>query len=107
MSFAEMNGVPRVNGVTVPVLNGHTSSYAAKHNLAAHFIGGNHLAAAPPGPVKDFVADHDGHTVITSVCHSSPQIRANREMSKRCVGPDRQQWNCSSQGNPVGAEMGL
>ena len=56
-----------MNGVKVSDVNGHGSSYAAKHNLAAHFIGGNHLEAADQGPVKDFVAAHDGHTVITSV----------------------------------------
>jgi len=54
---------------TVPIVpNGHTS-YAAKHNLADHFIGGNKLENAAPGAVKDFVANHDGHTVITNVCH--------------------------------------
>lgn len=47
--------------------NGGPSSYAAKFNLAPHFIGGNHLQAAAPGKVKDFVAAHDGHTVITNV----------------------------------------
>lgn len=62
------NGVPKTNGVTKPAVNGHKStSYAAKHNLPAHFIGGNHLEAAAPSKVKDFVAAHDGHTVITSV----------------------------------------
>lgn len=48
--------------------NSHGSSYAAKHNLAEHFIGGNRLDLAPPSKVKDFVAAHDGHSVITSVC---------------------------------------
>lgn len=47
--------------------NGAPSSYAAKYNLADHFIGGNALPRAPPSKVKDFVAAHDGHTVITSV----------------------------------------
>jgi acetyl-CoA carboxylase/biotin carboxylase 1 len=62
----ESRGVkPATNG-TVPVMNGSTS-YAAKHKLADHFIGGNKLENAAPGPVKDFVAQHDGHTVITSV----------------------------------------
>ena len=89
------NGVPRVNGDHQPngsakqqkaqqpdeamttnglshnvVSKGHNkglSSYAAKHKLAPHFIGGNHLDAAPAGSVKDFVAKHDGHTVITNV----------------------------------------
>lgn len=59
------NGVKKSNG-TVPIMNG-TSSYAAKHKLADHFIGGNKLANAPPSAVKDFVAAHDGHTVITNV----------------------------------------
>ena len=60
MAGAAQNGV---NGAA----NGAPSSYAAKYNLAPHFIGGNHLAAAAPGKVKDFVAAHDGHTVITNV----------------------------------------
>ncbi len=67
--MAEING--NRNGVktngTVPIMNG-TTSYAAKHKLADHFIGGNKLENAPPSRVKDFVAAHDGHTVITSVC---------------------------------------
>jgi acetyl-CoA carboxylase/biotin carboxylase 1 len=52
-------------------LNGHAngapSSYAAKFNLASHFIGGSELSKAPPSKVKDFVAASDGHTVISSV----------------------------------------
>lgn len=35
--------------------------------IPSHFIGGNHLEAAPPSSVKDFVAQHDGHSVISSV----------------------------------------
>lgn len=42
-------------------------SYAAKHKIADHFIGGNRLENAPAGKVKDFVAQNDGHTVITNV----------------------------------------
>lgn len=60
------NGVQKSSNGTVPIMNG-TSSYAAKHKLADHFIGGNKLANAPPSRVKDFVAAHDGHTVITNV----------------------------------------
>lgn len=63
--MAAVNG----NG-TVPVMNG-SASYAAKHQLADHFIGGNKLENAPPSKVKDFVAAHDGHTVITNVRHLS------------------------------------
>jgi acetyl-CoA carboxylase/biotin carboxylase 1 len=66
--MAEING--NGNGakanITVPIMNG-TTSYAAKHKLADHFIGGNKLENAPPSRVKDFVAAHDGHTVITNV----------------------------------------
>ena len=60
-----VNGAKVVDGV-----NGHPSSYSAKFNLASHFLGGNHLGAAPHSKVRDFVAQHDGHTVITNVCHS-------------------------------------
>ena len=67
MAPSAVNGAPHTNGVTVPIVNGHKGSYAAKYNLPAHFIGGNHLEAAAPGRVKDFVAANDGHTVITSV----------------------------------------
>jgi acetyl-CoA carboxylase/biotin carboxylase 1 len=53
--------------------NGAPSSYAAKYDLAPHFIGGNNLKVASPGKVKDFVAAHDGHTVITNVRESPLQ----------------------------------
>jgi acetyl-CoA carboxylase/biotin carboxylase 1 len=43
------------------------ASYAERHDIADHFIGGNRLANAPASKVKDFVAAHDGHTVITNV----------------------------------------
>lgn len=69
MTMAAVNG-NGVNGVhsngTVPITKGFVS-YAAKHNLADHFIGGNKLENAAPSLVKDFVANHDGHTVITNV----------------------------------------
>ena len=76
MATPTANGVQKTNGV---LTNGHAhpakdhprsknpSSYSAKFNLHPHFIGGNHLGVAPAGSVKDFVANHDGHTVITSV----------------------------------------
>jgi acetyl-CoA carboxylase/biotin carboxylase 1 len=67
--MAEVNGdgvKPHTNG-TVPVTNGTSASYASKFHLADHFIGGNKLENAAAGPVKDFVAAHDGHTVITNV----------------------------------------
>jgi acetyl-CoA carboxylase/biotin carboxylase 1 len=67
MAATEINGsdVPHTNGA-VPIMNGSVS-YAAKHNLADHFVGGNKLESAPAGPVKDFVTSHDGHTVISNV----------------------------------------
>lgn len=62
-----VGGAPKVNGHT----NGAPSSYAAKFDIPAHFIGGNELSEAPPSKVKDFVAANDGHTVITSVSCTS------------------------------------
>ena len=76
MATLAVNGASKSNGV---LTNGDAhsakgprprtaSSYAAKFNLAPHFIGGNHLDLAPAGAVKDFVANNDGHTVISNVC---------------------------------------
>jgi acetyl-CoA carboxylase/biotin carboxylase 1 len=64
---ADANGVKAHTNGTVPLTNGSTQSYAARHKLADHFIGGNKLENAAPGLVKDFVAACDGHTVITNV----------------------------------------
>ncbi|PLB47135.1 hypothetical protein P170DRAFT_363677 [Aspergillus steynii IBT 23096] len=55
-------------------------STAEKHNLPSHFIGGNHLEAAPPSSVKDFVAKHDGHSVISSVLIANNGIAAVKEI---------------------------
>lgn len=61
------NGVAsKANGSAAATANGK-ASYAAKYKLADHFIGGNKLENAPESKVKDFVAKHDGHTVITNV----------------------------------------
>jgi acetyl-CoA carboxylase/biotin carboxylase 1 len=73
MAAVNGNKIKKTNGTVVPVMNGSTS-YAAKHKLADHFIGGNKLENAAPSPVKDFVASHDGHTVITNVC-TTPEKR--------------------------------
>lgn len=51
----------------VPPSNPYGSEYAAQHKLPLHFIGGNRLDVAPPSKVRDFVAEHGGHSVITSV----------------------------------------
>jgi acetyl-CoA carboxylase/biotin carboxylase 1 len=56
-----------VNGTNGATTNGQHSSWQAKHQVPSHFIGGNHLDAAPPSAVKDFVQNSDGHSVITSV----------------------------------------
>lgn len=52
------NGRPHANG---------KASYAERHSIADHFIGGNRLENAPASKVTDFVAQNDGHTVITNV----------------------------------------
>ncbi len=44
------------------------ASFSEKNKVADHFIGGNKLENAPESHVKDFVAAHGGHTVITNVC---------------------------------------
>lgn len=56
-----------VNG-EIAEMDGYPSRYAAKHNLAPHFLGGNSLQNASPSRVRDFVQAHDGHTVIKNVC---------------------------------------
>ncbi|KAF1971051.1 acetyl-CoA carboxylase [Bimuria novae-zelandiae CBS 107.79] len=73
MAGAHQNGT---NGTA----NGSPSSSATRYNLAPHFIGGNHLGAAAPGKVKDFVTAHDGHTVITSVLIANNGIAAVKEI---------------------------
>ena len=72
MASAATNGA---NGV-----NGSDASYAAQFDLAPHFIGGNRLSAAAPGKVKDFVAAHDGHTVINNVLIANNGIAAVKEI---------------------------
>ncbi|QDS69442.1 acetyl-coenzyme-A carboxylase [Venturia effusa] len=62
------------------VKNGAPSSNAAKYDLPSHFIGGNHLGVAPSSKVKDFVAAHGGHTVITNVLIANNGIAAVKEI---------------------------
>lgn len=64
------------NGVVVPQSNGK-ASYAELNQVADHFIGGNKLENAADSKVKDFVAENDGHTVITNVS-SAPCNAANQ-----------------------------
>ena len=70
------NGQTANGSRTVPVTNGKTS-YAEKHRLPEHFIGGNRLENAAPSKIKDFVASHDGHTVITNVSHTTRGSRCS------------------------------
>lgn len=60
------NGASRKNSLAPPHANGK-ATYAEMHHIADHFIGGNRLENAPESKVKAFVADNDGHTVITNV----------------------------------------
>jgi hypothetical protein len=69
MGVTVPNGNPSVNG----------SSSVSKHDLPSHFIGGNALESAPPSTVKDFVASHDGHSVITSVRNSRNAIESGEK----------------------------
>ncbi|KAF2004050.1 acetyl-CoA carboxylase-like protein [Amniculicola lignicola CBS 123094] len=73
-------------GATHKTVNGGSAkgspsaAAAAKHNLPSHFIGGTHLEVAAPGKVKDFVAAHAGHTVITNVLIANNGIAAVKEI---------------------------
>lgn len=90
----------RINGHA----NGTPSSAAAKYDLPSHFIGGSHLEVAQPGKVKDFVAAHGGHTVITNVCICTLNaythfraIRCGRVLTVLfSAGAHRKQRYCSS-----------
>ncbi|RYP33650.1 hypothetical protein DL766_003347 [Monosporascus sp. MC13-8B] len=81
--MAETNGHGPANGAngnrTVPVTNGKPS-YAERHKIADHFIGGNRIENAPASKVKDFVTAHDGHTVITNVLIANNGIAAVKEI---------------------------
>ncbi|KAI1006577.1 Acetyl-CoA carboxylase [Podosphaera aphanis] len=74
----ELNGTGNAANITVPIVN--RQSYAAKHQIADHFIGGNKLENAPSSKVKEFVAEHDGHTVITNVLIANNGIAAVKEI---------------------------
>ncbi|KAI2642937.1 acetyl-CoA carboxylase [Xylaria nigripes] len=77
---SQINGQDSANGGrTVPVANGK-ATWAETHPVADHFIGGNRLENAPPSKMKDFVAAHDGHTVITNVLIANNGIAAVKEI---------------------------
>jgi len=71
-----VGGASKANGHA----NGAPSSYAAKHDIPSHFIGGNELSQAPPSKVKDFVGSNDGHTVITNVRSFRPNTFGIRKV---------------------------
>ncbi|KAI8340678.1 acetyl-CoA carboxylase [Chlamydoabsidia padenii] len=48
--------------------------------LPSHFLGGNSVETAPPDPVKDFVANHEGHTVISKVLIANNGMAAMKEL---------------------------
>ncbi|ROT38258.1 acetyl-CoA carboxylase [Sodiomyces alkalinus F11] len=77
--MAQTRGQANGTSHVVPHMNGK-ASYAEKHKIADHFIGGNNLANAPASKVKDFVAAHDGHTVITNVLIANNGIAAVKEI---------------------------
>ena len=74
-----------VNGTKGALTNGEHSSWQARHPVPAHFIGGNHLDAAPPGAVKDFVQNAEGHSVITSVSIAKTAQAADQVLM--CIAP--------------------
>lgn len=63
--MATVNGVNGVNGTKLA--NGTSTKWQKDHKLKPHFYGGNSLANAAEGKVKDFVRNSDGHSVITNV----------------------------------------
>jgi hypothetical protein len=100
MAGAVQNGV---NGDA----NGAPSSYAAKFDLAPHFIGGNELRHASPGKVKDFVAAHDGHTVITNVRRAIDGGIGGVLTLGLPTGAHCEQRYRRGQGDSLGAEVGI
>lgn len=73
-----------VTNGTAPVI---PTSTVNKQDLPSHFIGGNALESAPPSAVKDFVAAHDGHSVITSVRPSGVLEKGETDVIARSLLP--------------------
>ncbi|POR31389.1 Acetyl-CoA carboxylase [Tolypocladium paradoxum] len=80
-----------IAGRMVPV-NGN-ASYAERHKIADHFIGGNKLANAPASKVKDFVAQNDGHTSQVLIANNGiaavKEIRSVRKWAYETFGDER------------------
>lgn len=104
--MTELNGQDGANGNRiVPQANGK-ATYSEKNKVPEHFIGGNRLENAPASKVKDFVASHDGHTVITNVRASFTLPKSSRSspiqaLTISAAGPDRQQRYRCRQRDPV------
>lgn len=58
-----------------------STNFSSLHQgLAPHFKGLNSVDAAEPGPVTDFVRNHQGHTVISKVLIANNGIAAVKEI---------------------------
>ncbi|EPE05929.1 acetyl- carboxylase [Ophiostoma piceae UAMH 11346] len=75
-----MTEITSQGGAPAKVKANGKASYTEKHKIADHFVGGNKLENAPESKVKDFVASHGGHTVITNVLIANNGIAAVKEI---------------------------
>ena len=74
-----------VSGAVNGHANGAPSSYAAKFNLASHFIGGSELSKAPPSKVKDFVAAIFGTVLLAKTSRmASISLRSPTGVAVAC-----------------------
>ncbi|OLL26610.1 Acetyl-CoA carboxylase, partial [Neolecta irregularis DAH-3] len=55
-------------------------SQSPRPAVASHFLGGNSLEIAASSPVKDFIANSGGHTVISSILIANNGIAAVKEI---------------------------
>jgi hypothetical protein len=82
------------------VTNGNppVSGSSAKQPIPSHFIGGNALESAAPSKVKDFVAAHEGHSVITSVSNLS--YDGSQQYCTTAILQYRVNWKLEIASNP-------
>ena len=67
--------------VAAPQTTTNIPDFSALHkSIPQHFIGLNTLEVAEEGPVKDFVREHGGHTVISKVLIANNGIAAVKEI---------------------------
>jgi len=97
---------PATNGV-----NGHKASasrtWQDKHELPAHFIGGNKLSAAPSSAVKDFVKQSDGHSVITSVSPTQKRLVYGHWLTGHLLDSHCEQRYCGCERDQICTKMGV